>query len=168
MDRDSVAKRNAERGESERYETDVLHKLMQRFEAPDSRNRWDSPLVPVLNDDIPLQQIESALFSRAPPPPNLSTQSQPVSSSDYMTRLDVRSREVVQLIMKAQDTGNHTGIVVPELGTSVSLQRPVSSIELNKLRRQFLNYNKTHPAISDQQIVGNFVQFIQSNITDSN
>ena len=168
MDRNCVVERNEQRPEKDRYEGDVLQKLMDRYEAPDSRNRWDSPLVPVVHDDIPMLQIESVLFDRTPPPPNLSTQSQPVTSSDYLTRLDGRSREVVQLILKALDTGSLTGIVIPEMKSSVSLARPVTSIELNKLRRQFMNYNKAHPATSDQQIIGNFVQFIQSNITESN
>lgn len=49
---------------------------MFRYEAPDSRNRWDSPLI-VLNteDSCPTTDIYSALFNRKPPPPNQSTQS---------------------------------------------------------------------------------------------
>jgi protein KTI12 len=160
--------RNANRPEADRYDADLMQKLIQRYESPDSRNRWDSPLIPVVNDEIPLQQIVAALFDRTPPPPNLSTQSQPVSASDYLSRLDVKSREVVNFILKAQDDGNHTSIIIPVLKSAISLQRPVNAIELNKLRRQFINYNKSHPAASDDQIIGNFVQFIQSNITDSN
>lgn len=45
-----------------------------RFEAPDSRNRWDSPLFIIHPDEeLPYQQITDALFNRKPPPPNHST-----------------------------------------------------------------------------------------------
>lgn len=50
--------------------------LVLRFEAPDSRNRWDSPLFTVLKDDPPpFQAISDALFKRKAPPANQSTQS---------------------------------------------------------------------------------------------
>lgn len=50
--------------------------LVLRFEAPDSRNRWDSPLFTILKDDaLPLEAISDALFKRKAPPANQSTQS---------------------------------------------------------------------------------------------
>lgn len=57
----------------------ILHSfdaLVLRFEAPDSRNRWDSPLFTILKDDVlPFEAISDALFKRKAPPPNQSTQS---------------------------------------------------------------------------------------------
>lgn len=48
--------------------------LVMRFEAPDSKNRWDNPTFVVHPaDPLPTEQIHEALFLRAPPPPNLST-----------------------------------------------------------------------------------------------
>lgn len=50
--------------------------LVLRFEAPDSRNRWDSPLFTILKDDpLPCEAISDALYKRKAPPPNQSTQS---------------------------------------------------------------------------------------------
>lgn len=50
--------------------------LVLRFEAPDSRNRWDSPLFTILKDDsLPHEAVSDALFKRKAPPPNQSTQS---------------------------------------------------------------------------------------------
>lgn len=50
--------------------------LVLRFEAPDSRNRWDSPLFTILKDDeLPFEAIFDALFNRKAPPANQSTQS---------------------------------------------------------------------------------------------
>lgn len=53
-----------------------LDGLILRFEAPDSRNRWDSPLFTIqIEDALPFEAICDALFKRKAPPPNQSTQS---------------------------------------------------------------------------------------------
>eukprot|EP00061_Rhincodon_typus_P009866 g33687.t1 len=45
-----------------------------RFEAPDSRNRWDSPLFTIQKEDtLPFEEICNAIFHRKAPPPNQST-----------------------------------------------------------------------------------------------
>lgn len=49
--------------------------LVQRFEAPDSRNRWDSPLFTLhWDEELPLEAVWEALRGRKAPPPNLATQ----------------------------------------------------------------------------------------------
>lgn len=55
---------------------DSLDGLILRFEAPDSRNRWDSPLFTIQKEDsLPFEAICDALFKRKAPPPNQSTKS---------------------------------------------------------------------------------------------
>ena len=45
-----------------------------RFEPPESKNRWDSPLFQIdQNGSLPLEEIENALFNKQAPPPNKST-----------------------------------------------------------------------------------------------
>jgi len=45
-----------------------------RFESPDSRNRWDSPVFTVhAADFLPFDDIHQVLYHRQPAPPNLST-----------------------------------------------------------------------------------------------
>ena len=57
------------------YSKEIFDALVMRYEAPDSRNRWDSPLITVqVDDDLPKERLASALFDRKPPPPNQSTQ----------------------------------------------------------------------------------------------
>uniref|UniRef100_A0A0K8SWY6 Protein KTI12 homolog n=1 Tax=Lygus hesperus TaxID=30085 RepID=A0A0K8SWY6_LYGHE len=66
--------------ELERYTRDAFDALHLRYEAPDSRNRWDSPLICLQNsEDLRKEDIKDALFSRKPAPPNQSTQSTPLS-----------------------------------------------------------------------------------------
>jgi len=51
-----------------------LNDLVARFEAPDSRNRWDSPIFTVhAADPLPFDQVHQVLYHRLPAPPNLST-----------------------------------------------------------------------------------------------
>ncbi len=62
-----------------------LDALILRFEAPDSRNRWDSPLFTIQQEDsLPFEAISDALFKRKAPPPNQSTQSVRVLAVYYM------------------------------------------------------------------------------------
>jgi tRNA uridine 5-carbamoylmethylation protein Kti12 len=51
-----------------------LDALVLRFEAPDSRNRWDSPLFTIQQEDtLPFDGISDAVFKRKAPPQNQST-----------------------------------------------------------------------------------------------
>ena len=51
-----------------------LDGLVMRFEAPQPKNRWDSPLFTILpEDELPCEAICDALFHRKAPPPNMST-----------------------------------------------------------------------------------------------
>lgn len=49
---------------------------INRYEAPDDRNRWDSPLIVLQPEDpMPYDTLFDVLYQRKPPPPNQSTQS---------------------------------------------------------------------------------------------
>jgi protein KTI12 len=59
----------------ERYSEETLVNLIQRFEEPSYKTKWDTPLFIVQHDDreLPMEDIEAALFGRLTLPPNLST-----------------------------------------------------------------------------------------------
>ena len=51
-----------------------LDGLVMRFEPPESKNRWDSPLFLAHDgEDLPYTDIVDALLGRKAPPPNKST-----------------------------------------------------------------------------------------------
>ncbi|TSL89897.1 Signal peptidase complex catalytic subunit SEC11A [Bagarius yarrelli] len=59
-----------------RSEVERLDALILRFEVPDSRNRWDSPLFTIQKEErLPFEAISDAILKRKVPPPNKSTQS---------------------------------------------------------------------------------------------
>ncbi|KPP63752.1 protein KTI12-like, partial [Scleropages formosus] len=126
-----------------RSEVERLDSLVMRFEPPDSRNRWDSPLFTVQKDDaLPLVAISDAVFRRKAPAPNQSTQSQPLSSANFLHQLDRVTQDVLM----------------------VELTRSLNMVELRRLRRQFISYSKMHPTEDMGQIANMFVQYLNRNM----
>lgn len=76
INRDEAWKFNQEKEEEEeKYDRSTFDALLMRYESPDSKNRWDSPLFLVFpNQELDRDSMYSCLFDRAPPPPNMSTQ----------------------------------------------------------------------------------------------
>lgn len=157
--------RNESRECSDKYSKETFDALIQRYEAPDSRNRWDSPLFAInFNDDIPYDKIMAALYARSAPKPNQSTQSQPLSSTNFVYELDCKTQQVIQLILNSIQSGQLTNIVIPKAKQTVNMKRPLTIAELSKLKRQFINYTKMHPISDNELIVSLFVQFINKSI----
>ncbi|KAL6479202.1 hypothetical protein MHYP_G00126350 [Metynnis hypsauchen] len=96
---------NKERKEGCQYSQEILDALILRFEAPDSRNRWDSPLFTIQKDDtLPFEAISDAIFKRKAPPPNQSTQSQPLSSTNFLYELDKVTQDILMAVLDSQKT----------------------------------------------------------------
>ncbi|XP_039987836.1 protein KTI12 homolog [Xiphias gladius] len=157
---------NSSRDAAERYTQDIFDALVLRFEAPDSRNRWDSPLFTILRDDtLPFEAISDALFKRKAPPPNQSTQSQPLSSSSFLYELDKITQDVLMAIFNAQKTSVPGDLVsVPGATEKIELTRSINMAELRKLRRQFISYTKMHPTENTGQISNMFVQYLNKSL----
>lgn len=61
--------------ESDKYDRSTFDALVMRYESPEARNRWDSPLFVVFpNQELDKDAIYSSLFDKCPPTPNMSTQ----------------------------------------------------------------------------------------------
>jgi protein KTI12 len=163
---DELLKRNSNREDGKKYSEATVQALLARYEAPDSRNRWDSPLVVVHNNHIPFEEIDNALFKRNAPPPNMSTQSQPLADTNYLHILDNKTRDIINLVTKSQEMGQVTDIVVPDSRFKLSLNRELTAAQLNKLRRQFITFTKMHPVDSEAQIATTFVQYLNSNTAE--
>lgn len=146
------------------YNSDVLEGLVMRFEPPNPSSRWDSPLFVVQPEDtLPVEAICSALFERKAPPPNQSTQSQPLSSTNFLYELDRVTQDIVSRILDAQKTGA-PGDLIPIPGTKekLMLMRPMSLSELQRHKRQFITYTKMHPVDDTAKLPGLFVQYLNN------
>ena len=152
--------------EEDRYSSDVLEALAMRFEAPDSRNRWDSPLFVVYpTDELPRSDLVAALLYRKPPPPNQSTQSQPLSSANFLHELDRQTQSIVSQVLDLQHQGLVGGsLAVPGTQEKLCLHRLVPMAELRRIRRQFISYTKLHPVDNIELIPTLFVQYLRNTV----
>lgn len=165
---DEVSEWNAARSASEQYSPDILEGLVMRFEAPDSRNRWDSPVFNVhASDSLPYDHIYDVLFARQPPPPNLSTLPQPLSATNYLHELDTVTQAIVTSVLDAQKTWV-PGSPVSVNGTTdkLHLTHVVTLMEMQRLRRQFISFSKHHAAADSdsRKIADLFVQFLNNRL----
>ncbi|XP_069758855.1 protein KTI12 homolog isoform X2 [Narcine bancroftii] len=136
---------NQSRDPGEQYPQEIFDALVMRFEAPDSRNRWDSPLFTIQKDDaLPFEAICDAIFHRKAPPPNQST---------------------LNAILTAQKTTVPGDLIsVPGANVKIELAHNLHMTELRKLRRQFISYTKMHPTENIGQIANMFVQYINRSL----
>lgn len=157
---------NTQRDVTEQYSQEIFDALVLRFEAPDSRNRWDSPLFTILQDDsLPFEDISDAVFKRQAPPPNQSTQSQPLSSANFLYELDKTTQDVLMAIFNAQKTSVCGDLIsIPGATEKMELAGSVNMAELRKLRRQFISYTKMHPTENTGQISNMFIQYLNKSL----
>ncbi|XP_028368220.2 protein KTI12 homolog [Phyllostomus discolor] len=150
------------------YPAELLEALMLRFEAPDSRNRWDRPLFTLvgLEEPLPLAEIRAALFENRAPPPHQSTQSQPLASGSFLHQLDQVTSHVLAGLMEAQKSAV-PGDLLKLPGTTEHLRftRPLTMAELSRLRRQFISYTKMHPNNENlPQLANMFLQYLSQSL----
>ena len=151
------------RGSLQHYPVELFDALVMRFEPPDSRNRWDSPLFILYPEDpLPAVDICNALFHRKPPPPNKSTRSQPLSEPNFLHQLDRMTQEVMKVVMDTQRSGGMDGcIAVSGSEEKLNLPHHATLTELRQLKKQFIAYSKLHQADQDcSNITTLFVQYI--------
>lgn len=154
--------------ESGAFPPELLESLAQRFEAPDSRNRWDRPLFTVvgLEEPLPLAEIRAALFENRAPPPHQSTQSQPLASGTFLHQLDQATSQVLTALMEAQKSAVPGDLLtLPGTTEHIRFTRPITLAELSRLRRQFISYTKMHPNNENlSQLANMFLQYLNQSL----
>lgn len=142
---------------------------MSRYEEPEERNRWDSPLFTLIYDDteIPNDKIWDSVILRKALPPNKSTVAKPVSSTNYVYELDKATLEIINAFVERQKELGTGGMpmTVPRSETKVvNPPRTVTLSELRRLRKQFVNYNKLNTTLDVDRLGDVFVNFLNSNL----
>ncbi|KAK4300224.1 hypothetical protein Pmani_027563 [Petrolisthes manimaculis] len=157
---------NEARPQNERYTREVFDGLVGRYEAPNSTNRWDSPLVTLTPEMVPdLEALHDILYLSKPSPPNQSTQIQPLSSTNFLHELDRTTQEVSNCIMTAQKTlVGGDAIRVPGVEESLTLGRKVTLAEVTRARRQFISYTKMHPVEDSGKLATLFVKYLNTTL----
>jgi len=150
--------------ESEKYDRNVFDALLMRYENPDGKNRWDSPLFMIFPDQtLDLKAISECLFDKKPPPPNQSTQNAPLSSTNFLYELDKITKEITDSILKAKTRGTGGEMKIPGYDNLRINISNVTTPQLMVLRRQYITYSKMHaPEVS--QIPQLYIQYLKSSI----
>jgi len=165
---------NRER-EEDKYTKDVFDGLVMRYETPNGDNRWDSPLFLALADDklpptdgysYPLgEQVFNALYNRAPPPPNQSTQNRPLAQTDFLHKVDKMVSHIEDGIMQSQRSAVEGDLIkVPGTEEHITWSRRVTRPELSRARRQFMVYLKMRGVDDLDEIHTLFVQYLNSSV----
>ncbi|VVC89682.1 protein KTI12 homolog [Leptidea sinapis] len=147
---------------------DALTKL--RFEEPNSNNRWDSPLFTVqFSDPLNVDAIYNVLFKRKPPPPNMSTQNPPLTSTNFLYDLDNITQAISKRILEAKDF-DLSVVKFPEYPGCVvdcDVMQSVNPQNLLRLRRQFLTYAKMNHSNENADKLGRYyIQYLNKTLMD--
>ncbi|KAL0859122.1 hypothetical protein ABMA27_010958 [Loxostege sticticalis] len=147
---------------------DALTRL--RFEEPISTNRWDSPLFTVQpTDQLDLDSIYKVLFEKKPPPPNMSTQNPPLTSTNFLYELDKVTQAISKQILEAKQL-NVDEVKFPDYPGCVlepGCTQQVSPQQLLRLRRQFLTYAKMNHSNEETSKIGRyFIQYLNKTLME--
>ncbi|PHZ08314.1 chromatin associated protein KTI12 [Rhizopus microsporus ATCC 52813] len=153
----------------ERYDDIVFDELVSRYEEPDERNRWDSPLFTIIYDDkeIPGDKLWDAVILKKPPPPNKSTVSKPVSSTNYVYELDKATLEIINAFVEQQKELGPGGMPMTVPRSTVKVINPSRTVtlsELRRLRKQFVTYNKMNTTLDVNRLGDVFVEYLNTNL----
>ncbi|KPJ10957.1 Protein KTI12-like [Papilio machaon] len=153
------------------YTEEVFNALTKfRFEEPNSNHRWDSPLFTIQpSDNLDLDAIYSVLFEKKPPPPNMSTQNPPLSSTNFLYELDKVTQSISKQILDAKQL-NMDEVRFPDYpGCSLEAGfiQNINPQKLLRLRRQFLTYAKMNHSNEEINKIGRyFIQYLNKTLTD--
>ena len=170
---------NEQRSDEARYSQDVFDGLVMRYEIPNANQRWDSPLLLALADDKNPEQenlndnqnydlgkkVYSALYERAPPPPNQSTQNRPLAQVEFLHKVDNLVSHIENGIMQSQQTAIEGDLIrVPGTDEKILWTRRVTRPEIARARRQFMVYLKMRGVDDLNKVHTLFVQYLNKSL----
>ncbi|XP_044492812.1 protein KTI12 homolog [Mangifera indica] len=138
------------------YDYNIFEDLVRRFEKPDRRNRWDSPLFELWPHKDGIEKSSTAILdvvsyltkkvdskSRHVKilQPTIATQNTRFSEANSLYELDRATQEVINAIVEAQSKalgGPLNGISLGQGLPNVNISRSVGLPELRRLRRTFI------------------------------
>ncbi|EGG16460.1 hypothetical protein DFA_08998 [Cavenderia fasciculata] len=161
--RDQAKQWNTERDATISFTDELAEELTNRFETPNPKNRWDSPLFTLEpHHQLPFELLHKTLFEVQELKPNFATQSQNVSPTNFVNQLDSVTQEVCNVVIDAlQSSLVGDAIKVPGTEKRVMISSKMSVGELRNQRRQYFKLAQLHPPLP-HQIADYFVDFLNS------
>ncbi|CAF0741072.1 unnamed protein product [Didymodactylos carnosus] len=153
---------------SEAYAEPIFDALTQRFEPPDGKNRWDSPLFEITPEmNLPCEQIIDFLLNKRPPPPNKSTVNLPISDTNFLYDVDKLTQDAIDsIVQQSKMAVIGQEFSVPLTNEKIIWNHSHSASDLRRIRQQYLKFIKTHPPSKETatNITTMFVQFLNNNL----
>ncbi|CAL0318375.1 unnamed protein product [Lupinus luteus] len=144
-----------EKGETN-YNDSIFDDLVRRFEKPDRRNRWDSPLFELWPSRDATDKSSAAILDAVSYltkkvdsktrdvkilQPTIATQTSRFTEANSLFELDKATQEVTNVIVEAQSHalgGPLSGISVGKDLPTINISRSVGLPELRRMRRTFI------------------------------
>ena len=169
--------RNASRDDGLQWDPELIKQLEMRYEEPDSRNRWDSPLIGIIynEDELHIDDIWKALVYPAKKlKPNNATISKQANTGNFLQELDRATQVVVNRVVEYQQGGLGTagGSVVIQKGdveqgiSDITVELPlktVSTAQLQRIRRTYISLNRVR-AVDTNRIAPLFVEYLNTSL----
>jgi tRNA uridine 5-carbamoylmethylation protein Kti12 len=116
--------------------------------------------------DMVIDDIISYFETAVAPAPNLATKPVRHAGPELLYQLDRVSQTIVQLITShQQEHTDGTPLILKDFDSHLlTLPRYVGAQELQRLRRQFVKMNSSHPPESSTDVGGKFVEFLRNQI----
>lgn len=113
-----------------------------------------------------IEEILSYFETAVAPAPNLATKPVRHAGAELLYQLDRVSQTIVQLITAhQQEHTDGTPLILKDFNSHVLvLPRYVGAQELQRLRRQFVKMNSSHPPENSVDVGGKFVEFLRNQI----
>lgn len=171
------------------YGEGVVTALVQRFEPPDSRNRWDRPLHvvqlhgPVLNGNIPTPAaplsvmdwkealgnvVETSLTRSAPLKKSFATKLQQTAGVDVLSALDRATRNAESVLVSKIQNGAGMGdtLDIPGASKQLRLSRRCTVSELRGMRRAHVNLARLCPPkhVSEQDLIDAYLDYVSAQL----
>ena len=151
------------------YSKEMYDALWLRFEEPISTNRWDSPLFAVTDyEKLNMEELYEALYEKKAPKPNQSTQNPPTQDTNFLFELDKLTQDIVAEIVSARKLGSLGPVKVKNCTETVNISSDINASQLNRMRRQYLNYSKLHLDTAGDLVKAPslFVQYLNSVLSE--
>jgi protein KTI12 len=128
-----------------------IQSIAARFEIPNEKNRWDSPLFrltpeSIEADGIPLGQIADVVRYGKAMKEGPATRSAPVAETSFIQELDEVTSSIVDALIAHQRDGSVAdALKVPKASTVLRLNRNMPASEVRRHRRQFVKISQLVP-----------------------
>ncbi|KAB2624464.1 KTI12-like protein [Pyrus ussuriensis x Pyrus communis] len=144
-----------EKGEAA-YSDKIFEDLVRRFETPERRNRWDSPMFELWPHKEGIEKTSAAILDAISYltkkadsksrdvktlQPTIATQNTRFSEANSLYELDRATQEVISALVEAQSQalgGPLNGVSVAQGLPPINISRSVGLPELRRLRRTFI------------------------------